>query len=110
MVLHTSNGSGGDDFEEPELPDEPLCDESEFAALIGEEVNVSAPKVFAVVQEYGERADYHVAAWGMSFDDRAEVVSVDRRMRMSFRSLDRVLRSFCWGPNITARLVWAAQP
>lgn len=35
----------------------PLCDEAEFAQEIAELVAEQAPRLFAVVQEYGERAD-----------------------------------------------------
>ena len=41
----------------------PLCHEAEFAQEINELVADEAPRLFAVVQEYGERADGRVAAW-----------------------------------------------
>lgn len=84
----------------------PPWGEQEFAAVLQSMVADCAPRVFAVVQEFGERVDAEIAAWGMAFDERAEVVTVDGRMRMRTRSLDNALRAFAWGDEITARLVW----
>lgn len=72
----------------------------------GRDVADEAPKVFAVVQEYGNRGDYRIAAWGIAFDDRAEVVAVDRGMRMSLREPEGALRGFAWGSHINSHLVW----
>lgn len=84
----------------------PLCDEPEFAAILEEMVTDEAPRLFAVVQEYGERADGMIAAWGMAFDDHAEVVSVARGHRMSLQTAENARRMFTSGSHIRARLVW----
>lgn len=65
-----------------------------------------APQLFAVIQEYGERVDGRIAAWGMSFDDHAEVVSVARGVRESLRTPQDALHLFHLGSHIRARLVW----
>lgn len=83
----------------------PLGDEQEFADLLAEMVADEAPRIFAVVQEYGTRADGVIAAWGMAFEDHAEVVGVDGGLRMSLRAPERALRGFR-RPHITPRLVW----
>lgn len=49
----------------------PICDEAEFAQEIAELVAAEAPRLFAVVQEYGERVDGRIAAWGLAFEDHA---------------------------------------
>ncbi|WP_291415258.1 hypothetical protein [Actinophytocola sp.] len=82
----------------------PACDEHEFAALMEEMVADEAPRLFAVVQEYGERVDAVIAAWGMAFDDHAEIVTHQRRM--SVRAPENALRMFAVGRHIRARLVW----
>lgn len=84
----------------------PVCDEPEFAAILEEMVADEAPRLFAVVQEYGERVDGRIVAWGMAFDDHAEVVSVGRTRRMSLQSPENALRLFKVGSHIRARLVW----
>jgi hypothetical protein len=84
----------------------PVGDEQEFATLVGSMVRAGAPRLFAVVQEYGERVDAHVAAWGMAFDDHTVVASTDRSMRVSARTSEDALFMFNYGSHIHARLVW----
>jgi hypothetical protein len=84
----------------------PLCDEPEFAAILEEMVADEAPRLFAVVQEYGERADGRIAAWGMAFADHVEVISVTRGLRMSLQAPENVLRMFRFDSDVRARLVW----
>jgi hypothetical protein len=62
--------------------------------------------MFAIVEEYGERVDAWIAGWGMAFDDRAEVISVQGGLRMSLRSPENALRGFGFGTHIKPRLVW----
>ncbi len=83
-----------------------LGDEPEFAAIVESTVADEAPRVFAIVQEYGERVDGRIAAWGMAFDDHAEVVAVAHGMRGSLRTPEDALRLFNRGSHIRARLVW----
>jgi hypothetical protein len=85
---------------------QPLCDEDEFAAIIEEMVADEAPRLFAIVQEYGERVDSRIAAWGMAFADHAEVVSVELGLRTSLQTPENALRLFNFGSHIRARLVW----
>lgn len=84
----------------------PLCSEVEFAELIDELVADEAPRLFAVVQEYGERVDGRIAAWGMAFDDCVEVIGLDRGLRLSLHSAERAARTFRRPPLITVRVVW----
>ncbi|OXM71604.1 hypothetical protein [Amycolatopsis vastitatis] len=86
----------------------PLCDESEFSALIEEMVAQEAPQLFAVVQEYGERVDARIAAWGMAFPDHTEVISTDHTRRISLSTPSRALRLFSFGDRIRARLTWVS--
>ncbi|MGH8571749.1 MAG: hypothetical protein ACREX8_04120 [Gammaproteobacteria bacterium] len=58
------------------------------------------------MQVYGERADGWIAAWGMTFDDRTEVIAVDGGLRMNLKAPEHALRAFTWGDHVTARLVW----
>lgn len=85
---------------------EPVCDEERFAELLEGIVADGAPRVFAIVEEYGERVDGHIAAWGMAFDDRAEVISVQGGLRMSTRSAESALRGFGFGTRLKPRVVW----
>lgn len=84
----------------------PLCDEPLFAEITESMVADEAPRVFALVQEYGERVDCRVAGWGMDFGDHAEVVATDRSLRMSLGTPEDAPRLFNFGSHIRARLVW----
>lgn len=84
----------------------PVCDETEFAELVDGMVADEAPRLFAVVQEYGERVDARIAAWGMAFADHVEVVAVARKLRMDLRTPENALPVFTVGSRIRARLVW----
>jgi len=66
----------------------------------------NAPRLFAVVQEYGERVDGRIVAWGMAFDDHAEIVSCDRSMRTSAKAPEQALFLFRVPPHIRPHLVW----
>lgn len=84
----------------------PLYDEPEFTAMLDNMVADEAPRLFAVVQEYGDRVDATIAAWGLAFADHAEVVSSGRRLRMNLRTPENALRLFTAGSHVHARLVW----
>jgi hypothetical protein len=93
------------EIEAVDEPDE-LCGEEEFAELVTKMVHDEAPRLFAVVQELGKREDGRVAAWGLAFENRAQLVHSDGRSLLSARSPERA----CWllsrNPDVTARLVW----
>lgn len=82
----------------------PFIDEPTFAAILEGIVADEAPRLFAVVQECGERMDGWIAAWGLAFDDHSEVMSRD--VHSSLRRPEDALRLFNVGSHIRARLVW----
>lgn len=95
-------------------PDTPLLvrGEEEFHELVNEMVDGEAPRLFAVVQEYREEGaspDGRVAAWGMAFEDHAEVVGVSDGVRMSLRKPDGATRLYGRRPEIAARIVWVEE-
>lgn len=86
-----------------------ICGEDEFAELVKAMVVEEAPRLFAVVQERGERVDGRIAAWGMAFADHAEVVS-GRGSLFSIRDPERACQLLSHAPEVTARLVWVTPP
>ncbi|RKT52436.1 hypothetical protein [Saccharothrix australiensis] len=80
--------------------------EAEFEALIQGILKEDPPRLFAIVEEYGEREDAHVGAWGLAFSDHAEVITTEGTLRVGTQSADSALRFFK-APNITPRVVWA---
>ena len=87
-----------------------LCGGDEFTALVAEMVADEAPRLFAVVQELGEREDGRIAAWGMAFADHADVVRHGGGSWLSVSSPDRARWVLGHGQDITARLVWVTPP
>ncbi|MGH3822609.1 MAG: hypothetical protein ACRDRA_07180 [Pseudonocardiaceae bacterium] len=101
MTIHDS---GNDGRERPGL-EEPLCSEEEFAQEVRELVADEAPRVFALVEEYGERVDGRIVAWGMAFQDGTEVVGVNG-LHLRVASAERAQRAF--SRRRTIRLVWTS--
>jgi hypothetical protein len=85
---------------------EPPCDEETFALILDVVVADCAPRVFAIVAECDVRAEAVIAAWGMAFDDHAELVTVEGGARMSLSSPEGALRAFRRG-RLSPRVVWA---
>ncbi|MEV7087443.1 hypothetical protein AB0O07_16325 [Streptomyces sp. NPDC093085] len=98
----------------PTTPIDPPLTRAEFIALTEELVADTAPRLFAVVQSYEpegagvEEADAWVAAWGMAFEEHAEIVSVGGGTRMRVRSLEWAVGRFerGAGAGTSARVVW----
>lgn len=84
----------------------PICDAETFVALTETMVADLAPRVFAVVEEYGERIDGWIAAWGMAFEDHADVIGVEGGTRMRLRSAEDALRGFGFGTHVRPSVVW----
>lgn len=84
----------------------PLCGEEEFAELLEEMAAGHAPRLFAIMHEYGERVDARFAAWGMQFEDHVDVIGVGGSAHLGASSPESMLRMFRFGTHITPRLVW----
>jgi hypothetical protein len=92
--------------EETLADEELLCSEEEFTQEVRELVAADAPQVFALVEEYGERVDGWIEAWGMAFDDHIDVLGVNGGLHASLSSVERVHRVFSRRRKI--RLVWTS--
>lgn len=90
---------------------EPLFD---FARAVDELVRDTAPRLFAVVEEYRagtEEADAFVVAWGIAYDDgAAEAIAAEGQRRWSLAAAEHVVRYFGRADDLSARLVWVAGP
>lgn len=93
---------------EPEgLP--PLCGPEEFAELVTEMVTDHAPRLFAVVQEYGERIDARIAAWGLAHAHHADVIGLDGAIHLGAAGPETVLRRFERRADTSAHVIWPTQ-
>lgn len=91
-----------------ELPgdEEPLCSEEEFAQEVRELVADEAPQVFALVEEYGERVDGRIVAWGHGLRRPRRGHRRERRPVGGVLSVERAHRAFSRRRKI--RLVWTS--
>jgi hypothetical protein len=107
MLAHNrqANRQPLDEFIPDPTGQEPVGDAETFTALVDCMVADQAPRLFAVVQEYGERVDCGIVAWGMAFDDHADVVGIGG-VQLSTRSPESALARFVRGTHITPHLVW----
>jgi hypothetical protein len=84
----------------------PLCDEALFARILEEMVADNAPRLFAIVQEYGVRVDARIAGWGMAFDDHSTIVGTEGNLYIGVSNGGDRTRGFSFGSHIKPRLVW----
>lgn len=82
--------------------------DTDFTTAVAEMVADHAPRLFAVVLEYGEQTDAHIAAWGMALDDGAYMTTTDGKNQYALAEPDNALRYVRSHTNITAHLVWAS--
>ena len=69
-----------------------------------------APRRFAIFQDYGDQIDGRVAAWGMAFDDRADILDAGGSTWLSTTSPDDVLPRYARAPGVTSRVIWVDTP
>lgn len=69
-----------------------------------------APRRFALVEEYGERYDARVAGYGLAYEDRVEVNSVEGGFHLSSENAERARSLFQISSRSTGmrqvHLVW----
>ena len=83
-----------------------MCSAELFPAVLASYVADHAPRMFAVVQEYGTRADARIAAWGIAHEGRYDVVAPEGTVCLGGRRPEDVLRFFHFRDRISAHLVW----
>jgi hypothetical protein len=81
-----------------------------FATLLREVADEDAPRLFALVEEYGDADDARVAGYGLAYGDRADIASVegDFRLRSDSAESARTLFEIASGDVEVRRvhLVW----
>ncbi|MFD5747817.1 hypothetical protein [Streptomyces sp. NPDC127033] len=94
-------------------PQEPAL-ELDFTQEVYELVRDTAPRLFAVVEEYRpgtDDADAVVVAWGLAYESGvAEVIHVGGGRRWRLASAEGIMRHFRRTEDRTPRLVWLAPP
>jgi hypothetical protein len=81
-----------------------------FTANLHALVTATAPRLFAVVEEYvteGDEVDARVAGWGLAFEDgSAQVTAADGGFRLSLRTPERAAQFISLRPGSVGSLVW----
>ncbi|WP_433263208.1 hypothetical protein ACQPZF_31585 [Actinosynnema sp. CS-041913] len=84
--------------------------DEEFARFVAGLVRDDAPRLFAIVEEYGEREDAEVAAYGLDFGDHTDVKSVEGDFRLRSQNPQSALAVFGHSTGATGvsrlHLVW----
>jgi hypothetical protein len=79
-----------------------------FSDELTEMVADQAPRVFAIVLEFGERVEAEIVAWGMALDTGAYMTTVDGRNQYALAEPENALMYVRRRTNTTPHLVWAA--
>jgi hypothetical protein len=69
------------------MPRSPWSSE-EFGRLMRERAVADAPRLFALVEEHGEKEDVRVAGYGLAYEDRADVNTVEGDFRLDSQSAE----------------------
>lgn len=100
-------------MKDPAHADQSVNMDAVFTALMREVAREDAPRLFAIVEEYGEAEEARVAGYGLAYDDRVEVDSVEGGFRLSSGSAEsaRALFEISSGDAEVRRahLVWLDQ-
>jgi hypothetical protein len=88
----------------PDPAGQPQMSEEHYARRMNEMVQESAPSRFAIVQDYGDRVDGTVAAYGLATKKNASIVTDGVIWKL--QSAESGARRFEHPPHVTARVVW----
>ncbi|GAA1268452.1 hypothetical protein [Saccharothrix xinjiangensis] len=85
----------------------PVCDEALFRAVGDFLAEQGAPRLFAVVQEHGERVNGRVVAYGMAFEDRVMMSANGEKFLFTLASIENAVRFYHHEDHgLRARVVW----
>ncbi len=83
-------------------------DGPDSAKDVAEMVADQAPRLFAIVLEYGTGIDARIVAWGMELDEGAYMTTVDGRRQYALADAEGALGYIRGNPDTTPRLIWVA--
>lgn len=89
-----------------EAPAQPLFSTESYEEAVRSLIDEFAPRRFAIFQDLDEHFDGRVAAWGIAFEDRVEIVDARSSCWMSLASPETALRHYTRLPRITSRVIW----
>lgn len=80
--------------------------DGKFDRFLAELATDEAPRLFAVAVEYDDREDTCIAAYGLAFADRSEVVGVEGGFFATLERPENSLLFFTERGEATPHLVW----
>ncbi|WP_433271858.1 hypothetical protein ACQPZF_14145 [Actinosynnema sp. CS-041913] len=92
---------------------EPKWGEEEFAHVMREMAMGEAPRLFSIVEEYGERIDARVAGYGLAYETGVEVNSVEGDFHLKSESPESARRLFELSAQLRGartHVVWVDNP
>lgn len=93
-------------WDEGPPPPQPFGTDEEFDRAVAGMVTGLAPRLFAVVQEYGPRVDARIAGWGLAHETHADVIGIGNSVHLGAARPEDMLRHFHRRHLVTARIVW----
>ncbi|CCH31605.1 hypothetical protein ABZ816_04925 [Actinosynnema sp. NPDC047251] len=82
------------------------CHDPGFAQFLAALAVEEAPRLFAVAVEYDDREDTYIAAYGLAFADRSEVVSTEGGFYATLQKPENALVFFTEQGEATPHLLW----
>lgn len=79
---------------------------TEFIESVYEMVADHAPRLFAIVLEYGDQVDAGILAWGLALDGSAYVVTIDGKNQYLLSEPENALKYMPCGTRATPHLIW----
>ncbi|MEU4761779.1 hypothetical protein AB0H12_00905 [Actinosynnema sp. NPDC023794] len=95
----------------PDMVAQPLWTKDQFTNLLHLIAKEQAPRLFAIVEEYGEWEDSRVAGYGLAYSDRVDVNSVEGDFHLNSQSPERARQVFelsARSRGVRTHLVWLA--
>jgi hypothetical protein len=97
------------DERSPDTVARPLWTKEEFTNLLHLIAKKQAPRLFAIVEEYGEQEDGRVAGYGLAYPDHADVNSVEGDFHLVSQSPERARQLYemsAGSRGVRTHLVW----
>jgi hypothetical protein len=83
----------------------PSLTEDQWAAYTQAMIS-DPPRRFAIMQEWGERVDGRLAAWGVAYDHGIEVIDAESSTRFQLETPNLALLAYTRLPHVKASVVW----
>lgn len=102
----TNNTPSEHSTSDHDCPPDAGADVTDFTTLVAEMVADQAPRLFAVVVEFGGHIDGKIVAWGMALNEHTYMTTADGSNQYVLAGPNSALRYVRSHPETTPHLVW----